>query len=348
MREHFSLQLQAQIRNCNCESKHSEPIPEKILVIFPGALGDFICFLPALTKLARGKKVDLLARTEYGELLPAAIRTRSLECYEISRLFVSGADEEVSLRRFFGSYACIYSWMGSTQQNFVRNLGVLSEGRLRIFPFRPSASRLHMTDYFFSCVGEEHPAEILPDIPIRSEALAWSRRFWQQSGLEGKRVLILSPGSGAREKNWPVGFYLEVAEWWKESSGGESLVVLGPVEEEREQNRNDWGPARVVRGLSLAQLAALISRCDLYLGNDSGVTHLAAALGVSTVALFGPTDPVEWAPRGKRVTVITQNVECFLCLPPVMKSCPHCKCLTTLGPGNVIHRLEELLEVRGG
>ncbi len=292
--------------------------------------------------------MDLLARTEYGELLPAAIQTRSLECYEISRLFVSGADEEVSLRRFFGSYACIYSWMGSAQQNFVRNLGVLSEGQLRIFPFRPFASRVHMTDYFLSCVGEGHPVEILLDIPIRSETLAWRRRFWRQSGLEGKKVLILSPGSGAIEKNWPPEFYIEVAEWWEKKIGGESVVLWGPVEEERAQNGDPWGRARVVRGLELAKAAALIRQSDLYLGNDSGATHLAAVLGIETVALFGPTDPVQWAPRGKRVTVITQSVECSPCLPPVMKSCPHRKCLTTLSPGNVIHRLGELLEMRNG
>ncbi|MEK7783617.1 MAG: glycosyltransferase family 9 protein, partial [Candidatus Binatota bacterium] len=85
-------------------------------------------------------------------------------------------------------------------------------------------------------------------------------------------------------------------------------------------------------------------RCDLYLGNDSGVTHLASVLGVETVALFGPTDPLQWALRGKRHTVITQNVECSPCLPPVMNSCPHRKCLTMLSPDYVIRRLEKLLQ----
>ncbi|MEK6561721.1 MAG: glycosyltransferase family 9 protein, partial [Candidatus Binatota bacterium] len=73
------------------------------------------------------------------------------------------------------------------------------------------------------------------------------------------------------------------------------------------------------------------------------VTHLAAAVGAKTVALFGPTDPVQWAPRGKRVTVITRNVECSPCLSSVMKSCLHHKCLTALSPDYVIGRLKELL-----
>lgn len=323
----------------------SEPIPEKILVFFPGALGDFICFLPALEKLATATEVDLYARTEYAGLPPAPVRVYSLERYEVSRLFVPGAEREERLQRFFGPYSRIYSWMGSGQQDFVKHVQMLAGGKLSIFPFRPSGSRIHMVDYFLSCVGIEAPREMLPDILIRPGALAWRRWFWRRSGLEGKRVLVLSPGSGAREKNWPIGSYMAVAEWWEKKFDGQSVVVLGPVEEEREQNGNCWGNARVVRGLELAKLAALISRCDLYLGNDSGVSHLAAAVGVKTVALFGPTDPLQWAPRGRRVTVVTQNVECSPCLPQVMKLCPHRKCLNALSPDSVIHRLEELLKM---
>ena len=321
----------------------SAPNREKILAIFPGALGDFICFLPTLEKLARGGEVHLFARTEYADLLPATVRTHSLECYEIGRLFVPGAEEEERLKRFFASYSSIYSWMGSGQPDFVRHLTLLSDGKLKLFSFRPSGSRIHITDYFLSCLGEMGSNETTPHIAIRSDALAWSHWFWRRSNLEKKMVLVLSPGSGAREKNWPMDFYSAVAKWWEKSFLGESLVVLGPVEEERGEIGGRWDPALVLRGLGLAKLAAVISRCDLYLGNDSGVTHLAAALGVETVALFGPTNPTQWAPRGNRVTVITQNVECSPCLPFAMKSCPHRKCLTTLSPDDVISRLKEPL-----
>ena len=322
----------------------SEPIPEKVSVIFPGALGDFICFLPALRELVRGREADLFARTEYGELLPATVRTRSLERYEVRRLFVPGAGSDEGLKHFFGSYSCIYSWMGSGQKDFVRNLKALCDGRLKVFPFLPTGSRIHMVDYFLSCLGIESPKEVPQDIPIKSDALAWCRWFWRQSGLEGKKVLILSPGSGARAKNWPREFYMAVAEWWEKRFNGLTVVILGPVEEERERDGDHWGRARIVRGVELGKVAALISRCDLYLGNDSGVSHLASALGVETVALFGPTDPLQWALRGKRHTVITQNVECSPCLPPVMNSCPHRKCLTMLSPDYVIRRLEKLLQ----
>lgn len=320
-----------------------DPFSKKILVLFPGALGDFICFLPALDALARDREVDLLARTEYADLAPPRIRTGSLERYEISRLFVAGAEQEERLELFFGSYSSVYSWMGSGRRDFVSRLETLCGGRLRIFPFRPEDSRVPVVDYFLSCLGVERPRELPPYIPVRAEASAWSEEFWRRGGLRGKKVLVLTPGSGAREKNWPFEFFLEVVEWWKRKFTGESLIVLGPVEEELGRSGKNWKQMRVVGGLDLAKLAALIRRCDLYLGNDSGVTHLASALGVETVALFGPTDPLEWAPYGNRTTVITQNIECSPCSTQVMKNCPHRKCLTTLSAAHVIGRVEKFL-----
>ncbi len=322
----------------------SNVFSKKVLVLFPGALGDFICFLPALHALAGDSDVDLLARTEYAALVPPCIRTRSLERYEIGRLFVAGAEKEERLKRFFGSYASVYSWMGSGQRDFVSRLEAVCGGRLRIFPFRPAASRIPVVDYFLSCLGVGRPGEFPPCIPVRAEAFAWSEELWRQNGLQGRKVLVFAPGSGAKEKNWPLEFYLEVAGWWNRKFAGESIVVLGPVEEELGWMGKDWGKMRVVCGLELAKLAALIRRCDLYLGNDSGVTHLASALGVEAVALFGPSDPRQWAPYGKRITIITESAECSPCSTQVMKSCPHRKCLTTLSAARVMGRMEKLLE----
>lgn len=323
-----------------------QPFKKEILVIFPGALGDFICFLPALKKLVRGKRADLFARAEYADLGPANVATYSLERHEISRLFVSGAEEDQRLRNFFGSYTFVYSWMGSSQTDFVRHLRHLTRGRVRIFPFSPSRRQMPMVDYYLSCLGEKPLGNYYPEIPLRSDALAWCRKFWQHHGLEGKEVLVLAPGSGAKEKNWPVQFFQVVAEWWEKRFGRKIIIVLGPVEEERGKTVDIWDPALVVRSLNLANVVALLSRCDLYLGNDSGVTHLAAAIGVRTIALFGPTDPRQWGPNGRKVRVMTLNIKCSPCIDSAMKVCPHRMCLTLLSPAKVIKMLEEVM--RGG
>jgi ADP-heptose:LPS heptosyltransferase len=118
--------------------------------------------------------------------------------------------------------------------------------------------------------------------------------------------------------------------------------VVGPVEAERSATITLSRGAVVARDLELGQLAALLARSDAYLGNDSGVTHLAAALGIATLALFGPSDVRQWAPRGKRVKVVRQNLECSPCTLATMKGCSHRRCLITLDTSQVIEELERL------
>jgi ADP-heptose:LPS heptosyltransferase len=322
----------------------AQTISDKVLAIFPGALGDFICFLPALAKLASDNALDLLARTEYADLAPATVQVRSLERSEISRLFVVGAEDDERLKSFFSAYRYVYSWMGSREPDFVKRLQALSQGQLRVFPFWPFRSAMHISDYYLSCVEAKCSRKIMPFIPLHPGAVYWTREFWRQNELGGKRILALAPGSGAKEKDWPVQFYRAVAEWWETKLGGEVLVVLGPAEEDRKEDRA-WGHARVMRGLDLGELAALLAQCHLYIGNDSGVTHLAAALRVETIALFGPTDPSEWAPRGERVTVIRRKVSCSPCADSVRRLCSRRECLIGLSPSDVLIGIEEVLKM---
>ena len=328
------------------------PPAQRTLVIFPGALGDFLCFLPTLRLLSQDKEIDLLARSEFADLVPAAVKVGSLERYEIRRLFVSGSAREERLRDFFGSYSSVFSWMGGGQSTFVQELDALSRGRARIFPFQPGRMHLHQSEYYLGCV--DHQAIVEADrleIPLKPEAMAWSERYWQQHFLKDKPVMMLAPGSGAREKNWPLSSFCAVADWWRRT-GGALVVILGPVEEEKGDYTALCQGAVVARNLELKNLAALLARSDLYLGNDSGVSHLAAALGVETVVLFGPSNVARWEPRGKHVTVVTQNVDCAPCAVSTMKRCPHRRCLTALEPEYVIRKLtvlaEQLTLTRGG
>lgn len=318
----------------------SERHREKILVIFPGALGDFICFLPALEHLARDRRADLLARSEYADLAPPAIHVGSVERHEISRLFVSGAEHEEALKRFFDSYESIYSWMGNGDRNFVKNLELLAAGRAKVFPFRPGDRREHISDYYLACVGGSRSREPHPIIRPGSDALVWSRRWLNDREFFGKKILALAPGSGAREKNWPAVFFREVLQWWQCDAERRALVILGSAEEE--WPASDWRAAAIARDLGLAKIAALLSLSDVYLGNDSGLSHLAAGIGVETFALFGPTNPAEWAPRGPQVTAVNRKAGCAPCGGEVMKTDPRHDCLTRLKPAEIIDLIERV------
>lgn len=312
------------------------------LIIFPGALGDFVCFLPALERLSRHARVELLARTEFSDLVSSSVTVGSLECHVIGQLFVRGAGERAGLRDFFAPYASVYSWFGSGVPVFAEELRRASQGKALLFPFRPLDGRMHQTDYYLSCL--RLPPVATPTLAVKSAAMLWGDLWWREHGLAAKPVLALAPGSGALEKNWRADSYRVVADWWRQVCGGIVVVILGPVEEERAGFGSVCAGALVARGLTLGQLSALLSRSVVYLGNDSGTSHLAAALGIRTVVLFGPSDPLQWAPRGERVTIVRKGVECSPCTLTAMKSCSHRSCLTTLEPAEVIKRVKDLPE----
>jgi ADP-heptose:LPS heptosyltransferase len=114
--------------------------------------------------------------------------------------------------------------------------------------------------------------------------------------------LAVHPGSGSPSKNWPTdGFAAAV----RDHAGNRPwLLVIGPADERVALSLLAVPGAVPVRGLPVRVLGALLAEAGLYLGNDSGVSHLAAAAGAPTLALFGPTDPAVWAPVGPRVEVV--------------------------------------------
>jgi ADP-heptose:LPS heptosyltransferase len=155
-------------------------------------------------------------------------------------------------------------------------------------------------------------AELLPLLPRvtpsrddeADAAAAWTALL----APGGDPVVALHPGSGGAEKRWPAEAFAALAEALA-ARGMRLLLIEGPQDAEVARAVLRHLPASdlavpVVRGLSLGALAALLGRCAGYAGNDSGVSHLAALLGVPTAALFGATDPALWAPLGPRVTVV--------------------------------------------
>jgi ADP-heptose:LPS heptosyltransferase len=110
--------------------------------------------------------------------------------------------------------------------------------------------------------------------------------------------LAVHPGSGSPLKNWPLERFAEAAR--RVSREARWLLVLGPAEE----GVRPLPGSVVARGWAPRRLAAALSRAGLFLGNDSGASHLAAAAGARTLALFGPTDPARWAPVGPEVTTL--------------------------------------------
>ena len=152
--------------------------------------------------------------------------------------------------------------------------------------------------------------------------------------------LAVAPGSGQAGKNWPLSHYYEVSRAlaWEYKLG--VVWLAGPAEAAWLPYLEALAAAQgqaLLAGAPLTRVAAVLSRCRLFLGNDSGLTHLAAAVGgPAVVALFGPTDPGVWAPPGKRVRILTGTCAQAPCARGRAIPCPKPQCLEDLSPERVL------------
>ncbi len=130
-----------------------------------------------------------------------------------------------------------------------------------------------------------------------------ARNFLRQHGVDDNDVVVaIHPGAGKLQNRWPVEKFAELATAMHRQFSVRLIVTWGPKEKELGldlRRRLPFEPI-VVHGLSLRQLAALLSHTDVFVCNDTGVMHLAAAVSTPLVAIFGPTDPKEWKPIGKK------------------------------------------------
>ena len=289
---------------------------EHFLVIFPGSLGDFVCFFPtlqAIIKKAGHAEVSLAVRGpafEIAQGLPSMKAVYSLDSGIFSRLFSSSFGEQQEGRRFFLSFSRIFSWFGSADEQVLTNLKKCCR-YARSFPFFSGQfseqSQIHASLYYLGCVGIRE---------VRCPSLLIGEAQSQRGGdySDEKRrslytqILVIHPGSGGQKKRWdPNGFRL-IAEWWKSDKLPHQrvvLILLGPAEEAESKM---WQPVgHVLQGRSIWLVAAVLRQATVYLGNDSGISHLAGAVGARGGVIFGPTQPAVWKPLGGTLSVIRND-----------------------------------------
>jgi ADP-heptose:LPS heptosyltransferase len=186
-------------------------------------------------------------------------------------------------------------------------------------------------------------SERIPKLFLNESDRTWGSEYWRGRGVtpeERETAIIIHPGSGSKKKVWPLDRFLKLTEVLQQHLSSRILVVLGPAEgpETRKIFENERpGYFILAKGLSLIQLASVMEGCRLFVGNDSGISHLAAALGIPTLAIFGPTDPRVWSPRGRNVMVIRKEIHCSPCPQERFFQCQHFECLKGI-------RLEEVLD----
>lgn len=170
-------------------------------------------------------------------------------------------------------------------------------------------------------------------------------------GIEGGRPLIgIAPGAAyGPAKKWFPERFAAVADRLCEARGARGILLGGRGDRQSAAavRQNARSPLIDVSGRTdLKEAIALIARCRLFISNDSGLMHVAGALGVPTVAVFGSTDPVATSPVGERSVVIHHDVPCGPCLKPV---CPtDFRCMEMIGVDEVFAAALALLDDAGG
>lgn len=283
--------------------------PGATLVLFPGALGDLLCCWPALAALARQGPLTLAAHSAAASVLPdAACAKWSIDRREMADLFATGPLAE-STRRLFGGYRRVESFTGHAVEGFAARLAQASGVEPAVHRFRGMRAGEHASEYYARClrVAAEPCA-----LPIVADAAAWAAELWARHRL-GARTLVVHPGSGSAEKNWQ-GMPGAVRAW--RDAGGRVVALAGPADDDVPPVSADVA----LRNQPLPQVAAVLRRASRYLGNDSGITHLAGLVGARGVALFGNSDPATWRPLGA-LQVIHAPTPCPSCGPAVL--CRH-------------------------
>lgn len=281
---------------------------QRVLVIFPGALGDLICLGPALRAIARRHReatVELMAREELARFAVdrmGTARGHSIDRREVAALFAENP-EPAGASGFFYSFTRIYSFFASDDARFRRALeAAAAPAAVSFHAFRPARGG-HVAAGYLDEVGERGAppdAKLDARIDVLDGDIARVRCALARLGLENARVVLLFPGSGSADKNWPAENFAALANALPPPL--RALVVLGPAEGAIEPQFVAYGIARL-RDQPLDTVAGLARLAAGFVGNDSGVSHLAAAAGACGVAIFGPTDPGRWRPLG-RVTVV--------------------------------------------
>jgi heptosyltransferase-3 len=296
---------------------------KRILVIRGDAIGDFILTLPALKALRDAcphAQIEILGYKHIAVLAENrfyAQAVRSIEYGPLSSFFARNSELPAELANYFASFDLIISYLYDPDrifENNVRRCGVENFlcGPAKIVPTLDHAARqLARPIEELGIRVNDLTQKVFPSIKDRQFAREFLQNLQQP-------VLTIHPGSGSTEKNWPLENWLELFSRndgfpLADYKGGQpqnlpSLVVVSGEADKKQTEllEHAWKnrQVRFAKNLLLPHLAAVLER-SIFIGHDSGISHLAAAAGANCVLLFGPTDPNVWAPRNNNVQVLS-------------------------------------------
>ena len=281
----------------------------RILVIRGGAIGDFVLTLPAIKLLRENFPAAHLEILGYKHIVSLAEgrfyahATRCIEYAPMANFFVPNAKLAPDLVEYFGSFQQVVSYLFDPDRIFesnVRRCGVKNfiHAPPKVGDSDRAAAQLARPLQSLALYLDDPASTLYPAERDRE----FAAQFFSGSG---GTVVALHPGSGSEKKNWPLQNWRELGCWLFALDPAPAILLVGGEADRAmiESLSAEWSGRNffVAQDVLLPHLAALLERCRLFIGHDSGISHIAAAVGTPCLLMFGPTDPQVWAPANPHV-----------------------------------------------
>lgn len=270
--------------------------PIHITIIRSGAIGDFVLTLPAVNALQLAyprSRLRLIGNPSILRLGPVR-NLIDVNSAEIAGLYNPDGAVPERTRALFAGVDLLLAYAVDPDRRLQARLSEIVRGRAIVFDPRPKRDT-HTTEHLLTPLHRISipVSDPIPRIRLNEAEVDHSRGILQKQRLPSPLVAV-HPGSGGRGKCWPLPSFLKLARELRAQGAG-VFSLCGPVERHMVDTLRAHVPS-LIPG-DLRGLAGLLRHADLFVGNDSGPGHIAAAVGAPTLTLFGPSDPETWAPR---------------------------------------------------
>jgi heptosyltransferase II len=327
----------------------------KYLIIRFSSLGDVVLTLPVVESIRQFQpqaQIDFLTNANYTplvELFPGIGQVHSFskeDPISIRKLRKIGYDTVIDLQKNPRSVIYTARINPKTVTSYPKRRW---QRELLVRNTKLKFKIGHTVDAYLSALSRlKIPAtDRIPKLSLTDDKLRQGREYLTDKGFTGK-IIALCPGSKHFEKRWPR--FGELAQLLLKNSEN-SVIVFSDTNDEFDARLGlSSGRLLSCRGLSLDILPSVMSNCDVVVANDSGLMHLAVALGTPAVAIFGPTHPdLGFSPLGSRDKIICDHVACSPCSLHGEKKCrmPEKYCFQNITPERLQEVIKELMDEAG-
>jgi heptosyltransferase-2 len=283
-------------------------------VIRGGAIGDFILTLPAIAALRKqfpGVHLEILG---YPHIIQLAVeagladRAQPIEARGLAGFFARRGELEPDLVDYFSEFDLIISYLYDPDAIFQTNVARCTTAQFIAGPHRPDERLgVHATCVFLKPLERLaiFDADHVPHLSIGPKPA--NEQNSSSNTRQRPSRIALHPGSGSEQKNWPENRWAELVQRLIDSTPSNLLLLGGEAEGERLQRLAAALPptrVRVAKSLPLTELTRLLDRCSAFIGHDSGISHLAAAIGLPGVLIWADTPEEIWRPPSQKIRIL--------------------------------------------